>query len=98
MKSPGPTYLSVTLRDNLSLRDLFEMMTERGLLLVRTTLLRWVKFFTPEFVARWNRFGMAAVQSCRVDEIRLMILAFTCIERLGASVRRLTSGSARSAT
>jgi len=46
------------LRYKLSLRDLVEMMTERGLSLAHTTIMRWVKRFTPEFVKRWNRFGI----------------------------------------
>ena len=45
------------LRYTLSLRDLEEMMAERGLSLVHTTILRWVKRYTPAFVKRWNRFG-----------------------------------------
>jgi transposase-like protein len=46
------------LRYTLSLRDLVEMMAERGLSLTHTTIMRWVKRFTPEFVKRWNRFGI----------------------------------------
>ncbi len=38
------------LRYTLSLRDLVDMMAERGLSLVHTTIMRWVKRFTPEFV------------------------------------------------
>jgi transposase-like protein len=45
------------LRYKLSLRDLVEMMAERGLSLAHTTIMRWVKRFTPEFVKRWNRFA-----------------------------------------
>ncbi|MCX5545829.1 IS6 family transposase, partial [Paraburkholderia sp. CNPSo 3076] len=45
------------LRYKLSLRDLVEMMAERGLALAHTTILRWVRRFAPEFVKRWNRFG-----------------------------------------
>ncbi|MGF6652997.1 transposase-like protein [Paraburkholderia youngii] len=45
------------LRYKLSLRDLVEMMAERGLSLAHTTILRWVRRFAPEFVKRWNRFG-----------------------------------------
>lgn len=40
------------LRYKLSLRDLVEMMSERGLSLAHTTIMRWVKRFTPEFVKR----------------------------------------------
>lgn len=36
------------LRYKLSLRDLVEMMAERGLSLAHTTFLRWVKRYTPE--------------------------------------------------
>ena len=46
------------LRYKLSLRDLVEMMAEPGLSLAHTTIMRWVKRFTPEFVKRWNRFGI----------------------------------------
>ncbi len=48
------------LRYKLSFRDLVEMMTERGLSLAHTTILRWVRRYTPEFVKRWNRFATPA--------------------------------------
>jgi transposase-like protein len=48
------------LRYKLSLRDLVEMMAERGLSLAHTTILRWVRRYTPEFVKRWNRFATPA--------------------------------------
>ena len=56
------------LRYKLSLRDLVEMMAERGLSLAHTTILRWVQRYTPEFVKRWNRFSTPTGQSWRVDE------------------------------
>jgi transposase-like protein len=40
----------------LSYRDLVAMMTERGIDLAHTTILRWVQHYTPEFQKRWNRF------------------------------------------
>jgi transposase-like protein len=61
------------LRYKLSLRDLVEMMAERGLSLAHTTTMRWVKRLTPEFVKRWNRFATPAGQSWRVDETYLRI-------------------------
>jgi transposase-like protein len=42
------------LRFKLSFRDLVEMMSERGLSLAHTTIMRWVNRFTPEFVKCWN--------------------------------------------
>jgi transposase-like protein len=56
------------LRYKLSLRDLVEMMAERGLSLAHTTIMRWVKRFTPKFVKFWNRFGISTGRSWRVDE------------------------------
>jgi transposase-like protein len=56
------------LRYKLSLRDLAEIMAERGLSLAHTTIMRWVKRFTPEFVKRWDRFAKSAGRSWRVDE------------------------------
>jgi transposase-like protein len=45
------------LRYKLSFRDLVEIMAERGLSLAHTTIMRWVKRFTPEFLKRWDRFA-----------------------------------------
>ena len=61
------------LRYKLSLRDLVETMAEPGLSLAHTTTIRWVKRFTPEFVKRWNRFGILIGRSWRVDETYLKI-------------------------
>jgi transposase-like protein len=61
------------LRYKLSLRDLVEMMAERGLLLAHTTIVRWVRRFAPEFVKRWSRLAMPAGRSWRVDETYLKI-------------------------
>lgn len=56
------------LRFKLSLRDLVEMMAERGLSLAHTTILRWVQRYAPEFVKHWNRFALPAGPSWRVDK------------------------------
>lgn len=61
------------LRYKLSLRDLVEMMAERGLSLSQTTIMRWVKRFMPEFVKRWDRFARSAGRSWRVDETYVKI-------------------------
>jgi transposase-like protein len=61
------------LRYKLSLRDLVEMMAARGLSRAHTTILRWVRRFTPEFGKRWNRLGTPAGRSWRVDETYLKI-------------------------
>src|SRR6516225_1259077 len=42
------------LRFKLSLRDLVEMMVERGLSMAHTTIMRWVQRYAPEFEKRWR--------------------------------------------
>jgi transposase-like protein len=49
------------LRFKLSLRDLVELMAERGLSLAHPTILRWVRHYTPEFEKRWRRYAFAEV-------------------------------------
>ena len=61
------------LRFKLSYRDLVEMMAERGLSLVHTTIMRWVHDYAPEFERRWNRFARPAGRSWRVDETYVKI-------------------------
>ena len=52
----------------LSYRDLVAMMSERGIDLAHTTILRWVQHYTPEFQKRWNRFARTVGGSWRMDE------------------------------
>ncbi len=61
------------LRYKLSLRDLVEMMAERGLYLAHTTIMRWVQRYVPEFEKRWNRYARRAGNSWRVDETYLKV-------------------------
>ena len=52
----------------LSLRDLVEMMAERGLDLYPSTIWRWVQRFVPEFERRRNMRRRPTGSSWRVDE------------------------------
>jgi len=61
------------LRYKLSFRDLVEMLSERGLRVAHTTIMRWVRQFAPEFIKRWNRFGKSTGRSWRVDETYIKV-------------------------
>ena len=54
-------------------RNLVEMMAERGLSMVHTTIMRWVHHYAPEFERRWNRFLRPIGSSWRVDETYMKI-------------------------
>ena len=41
----------------LSYRDLASIMSERGIEMAHTTILRWVQHYTPEFEKRWQRYA-----------------------------------------
>jgi len=57
----------------LSSRDLVQMMTERGIGLAHTTILRWVQRYVPEFEKRWNRYARPVNGSWRCDETYIKV-------------------------
>lgn len=52
----------------LNYRDLAAMMSERGVAVSHTTVMRWVIRYVPEFEKRWNRYARGVNSSWRVDE------------------------------
>ena len=79
------------LRYKLSLRDLVDMMAERGLSLAHTTIRRWVQRYAPDFVKRWNRFDLSAGHCWRVDETYVKIRCqwhylYRAVDRAGKTV------------
>jgi transposase-like protein len=61
-------YVRWFLRYKQSKRDLVEMMAERGVILVHTTILRWVQHYVPEFKKCWGHYARPVGGSWRCDE------------------------------
>lgn len=57
----------------LSFRDLVAMMSERGIGIAHTTILRWVQHYTPEFEKRWERYARSTGGSWRMDETYIRV-------------------------
>ena len=57
----------------LSSRDLVQMMTERGIVMAHTTILRWVQRYVPEFEKRWSRYARPMNRSWRCDETYIKV-------------------------
>src|SRR5437870_13326849 len=57
----------------LSSRDLVQIMSERGIALAQTTILRWVQRYLPEFEKRWNRYARPVNRSWRCDETSIPV-------------------------
>jgi transposase-like protein len=57
----------------LSYRDVCELMTERGVTVVHTTVLRWVQCFVPVFEKKWKKYARPVGSSWRVDETYIKV-------------------------
>jgi len=66
--SRGREVVVLYMRNTLCLRDLVEIMARRQLSLARTTIIGWVKRFTPAFFKRRDRFAKSTDRSWRADE------------------------------
>src|ERR1700731_2556955 len=75
----------------LSFRDLVQMMTERGVLLAHTTILRWVQRYVPEFEKRWSRYARPVGGSWRCDETYIRVKGrwtylYRAVDKVGRTI------------
>ena len=57
----------------LSYRDVCDLMAERGVTVVHTTVLRWVQRFVPAFEKKWKNYARPVGSSWRVDEAYIKV-------------------------
>jgi transposase, IS6 family len=84
------------LRYSLSLRDVEELLAERGLAADHTTIWRWVQCYGPEFEQRLRRHLKPTNKSWRVDETYIKVKGRWCylyraIDSTGATIDFLLS-------
>jgi transposase-like protein len=80
----------------LSLRDLCEMMAERHVEVVHTTILRWVQCYVPEFEKRWQRYARPVGPAWRIDETYIKVKGhwvylYRAVDRTGQTIDFLLS-------
>ena len=73
-----------------------EMMTERGIALAHTTILRWVRRYVPEFEKRWSCYARPVGTSWRVDETYVRVRGqwnylYRAVDKQGLTVDFLLS-------
>src|ERR1039457_4507376 len=68
------------LRYSLSLRDVEELLEERGLDVDHTTVWRWVQYYGPELEQRLRRHLKPTNKSWRVDETYVRVKGRWCLE------------------
>ncbi|MBA3571334.1 MAG: IS6 family transposase [Pyrinomonadaceae bacterium] len=57
----------------LSYRDVCELLAERGVTLVHTTVMRWVQSYVPVFEKQWKKYARPTGSSWRVDETYIKV-------------------------
>ena len=91
------------LRYSLSLRDVEELLAERGLAADHTTIWRWVQRYGPELEQRLRRHLKPSNKSWRVDETSIRVKGRWCylyraIDSTGATIDFLLSALRNAAT
>jgi len=68
-----------------------EMMAERGVILVHTTILRWVQHYVPEFDKCWGHYARPVGGSWRCDETYVKVKGqwtylYRAVDKVGRTV------------
>lgn len=85
---------------NLSMRDLEEMMAERGVSVDHSTVHRWVVHFSPQLRERFNRRKHAVTGKWHIDETYIKVRGqwmYLC-RAIDVSATRPSSSSAKTVT
>jgi transposase-like protein len=64
---------AIPLPGKLSYRDVCDLMAERGVTVVHTTVLRWVQRFVLAFEKKWKNYARPVGSSWRVDETYIKV-------------------------
>ncbi len=80
----------------LSYRDVCELMAERDVTLVHTTVMRWVQHYVPVFEKRWMKYARPTGSSWRVDETYIRVKGkwtylYRAVDKQGRTVDFLLS-------
>ncbi len=80
----------------LSYRDVCELMAERGVTVVHTTLMRSVQRYVPVFEKRWMKYARPTGSSWRVDETYIRVKGkwtylYRAVDKQGRTVDFLLS-------
>ena len=71
-------------------------MSERGIVLTHTTILRWVQRYVPEFEKRWSQYARSVGDSWRCDETYIKVKGrwtylYRAVDKQGRTVDFLLS-------
>jgi transposase-like protein len=80
----------------LSYGDVCDLMAERGVSVVHTTVLRWVQRFVPAFEKKWKNYARPVGSSWRVDETYIKVngqwrYLYRAVDKQGQTVDFLLS-------